>query len=108
MFEYVLIEGLNDSKDNAEELSILLEGMLCFVNLIPYNGGLPLKAPTCRRSPLLKKSLKKTGSRLPGDTGSERTSILHADSLSMVFDFPGAFYLLRIRYLTFSQLLPVS
>ena len=61
MFEYVLIEGLNDSKDNAEELSILLEGMLCFVNLIPYNGGLPLKAPTVQKISAFKKVLEKNG-----------------------------------------------
>ncbi len=36
-FEYALIEGVNDSKDNALELAGLLKGMLCHVNLIPVN-----------------------------------------------------------------------
>jgi 23S rRNA (adenine2503-C2)-methyltransferase len=61
MIEYVLIEGLNDSENNAEELSLLLKGMLCFVNLIPYNGDLPLKAPTAQKISAFKKVLEKNG-----------------------------------------------
>lgn len=36
-FEYSLINGVNDRKEDAEELSRLLSGMLCHVNLIPVN-----------------------------------------------------------------------
>jgi len=36
-FEYALISGVNDSKENAEELASRLRGMLCHVNLIPVN-----------------------------------------------------------------------
>lgn len=36
-FEYVLIDGLNDSIEQAKELSSLLKNMLCHVNLIPLN-----------------------------------------------------------------------
>ena len=36
-FEYALINGLNDSQKDAQELSELLKGMLCHVNLIPIN-----------------------------------------------------------------------
>ncbi len=36
-FEYVLIEGINDRDFHAKELSNLLKGMLCYVNLIPVN-----------------------------------------------------------------------
>lgn len=36
-FEYSLIRGLNDSTDCARQLSVLLKGMLCNVNLIPIN-----------------------------------------------------------------------
>lgn len=36
-FEYVLIEGVNDSREHAERLADLLQGMLCHVNLIPMN-----------------------------------------------------------------------
>jgi 23S rRNA (adenine2503-C2)-methyltransferase len=36
-FEYSLIDGVNDSDDNAKELSQRLKGLLCHVNLIPIN-----------------------------------------------------------------------
>lgn len=36
-FEYALVDDLNDKKVHAEELSTLLKGMLCHVNLIPIN-----------------------------------------------------------------------
>ncbi len=37
-FEYALINGLNDSAENAIQLSRRLKGMLCHVNLIPLNS----------------------------------------------------------------------
>ena len=36
-FEYSLIDGVNNSLENADELSRLVSGMLCHVNLIPVN-----------------------------------------------------------------------
>jgi 23S rRNA (adenine2503-C2)-methyltransferase len=36
-FEYVLINGVNDQPQQAEELAALLSGMLCHVNLIGLN-----------------------------------------------------------------------
>ena len=36
-FEYVLLEGINDSVECAIELSNLVKGMNCYINLIPYN-----------------------------------------------------------------------
>lgn len=36
-FEYALIEGVNDSKEDAYELAKRLKGLLCHVNLIPVN-----------------------------------------------------------------------
>ena len=36
-FEYALIRGVNDDGAHAKELSGLLKGMLCYVNLIPVN-----------------------------------------------------------------------
>lgn len=46
-YEYTLIEGINDKPEHAEELSVLLRGQQCTVNLIPYNPvpGLRLKRP---------------------------------------------------------------
>jgi len=37
-FEYALIDGVNDSTDNATELAHRIKGMLCHVNLIPVNS----------------------------------------------------------------------
>ncbi len=36
-FEYVMLKDVNDSIECANELSHLLKGMNCYVNLIPYN-----------------------------------------------------------------------
>ena len=36
-FEYILLNGVNDTKECAIELSKLLKGINCYVNLIPYN-----------------------------------------------------------------------
>ena len=36
-FEYALVDGVNDSKEDALHLAKLLHGMLCHVNLIPVN-----------------------------------------------------------------------
>ena len=36
-FEYIMLDGVNDSKENALELVKLLRGFNCYVNLIPYN-----------------------------------------------------------------------
>ena len=36
-FEYILLDGINDMDECAVELSKLLRGMNCYVNLIPYN-----------------------------------------------------------------------
>jgi len=45
MFEYIMIGGINDGADQAKELAALLKGILCFVNLIPFNGIGELKPP---------------------------------------------------------------
>ena len=36
-FEYIMLDGVNDSVDNAIELVHLLKGINSYVNLIPYN-----------------------------------------------------------------------
>lgn len=45
-FEYALIEGVNDSDDNACELAKILRGIMCHVNLIPAN---PIKENTFKK-----------------------------------------------------------
>ena len=60
-FEYTMLEGINDHPDHAHELSHLLKGRQCTVNLIPYNpvSGLKLRRPS-------KKSIKQFRSVLFG------------------------------------------
>ena len=36
-FEYIMLQGVNDTDECANELVSLLKGMNCYVNLIPYN-----------------------------------------------------------------------
>ena len=50
-FEYVLLEGFNDSDGDARRVAELLRDMRAKVNLIPYNSGgeLPFRAPPFER-----------------------------------------------------------
>lgn len=36
-FEYIMLNGVNDSPECADKLAELLKGLKCYVNLIPYN-----------------------------------------------------------------------
>lgn len=47
-FEYVLLEGINDSPEDARRVSKLLKGLQCKINLIPFNEfpGSPYKRPS--------------------------------------------------------------
>lgn len=47
-FEYVLLEGVNDSPEDAIRVVKLLKGMCCKINLIPFNEfpGAPYKRPS--------------------------------------------------------------
>lgn len=38
-FEYIMIKGINDTKELALELITLIRGINCYVNLIPYNDN---------------------------------------------------------------------
>jgi 23S rRNA (adenine2503-C2)-methyltransferase len=46
-FEYSLVEGINDEEEHAKELSRLVKGLNCHVNLIPVN---PIKERNYRKS----------------------------------------------------------
>jgi 23S rRNA (adenine2503-C2)-methyltransferase len=50
-FEYVLLKGVNDSQRDAANVSELLKGIPCKINLIPYNKneGLPFEPPTAEQ-----------------------------------------------------------
>lgn len=37
-FEYLLLDGINDSKTNADEIRDLIKGLNAYINLIPYNS----------------------------------------------------------------------
>jgi 23S rRNA (adenine2503-C2)-methyltransferase len=47
-FEYIMLKGVNDSLECADELAKLIRGTLAYVNLIPYN---PVKEKPYERSP---------------------------------------------------------
>jgi 23S rRNA (adenine2503-C2)-methyltransferase len=46
-FEYCMLKGVNDTKDDAVRLAVLLKSINCHVNLIPFNPveGLGFKSP---------------------------------------------------------------
>lgn len=50
-FEYVLLNGINDSDEDARELIKILKGIICKINLIPFNEAqpLPYKPPSNER-----------------------------------------------------------
>jgi 23S rRNA (adenine2503-C2)-methyltransferase len=47
LIEYVMLQGVNDSPDDAERLVHLLDGLGCTVNLLPFNPfpGSPFRRP---------------------------------------------------------------
>ena len=51
MFEYIMLEGINDSDKDARTLARKLRKVPCKINLIPYNEspGLPYKSPSRNR-----------------------------------------------------------
>lgn len=62
-FEYILIEGINDSEHNARELAEMLKGILCHINLIPFNGviGKEFVATKRNKAAEFKENLKNMG-----------------------------------------------
>jgi len=58
-FEYLMLNGINDKLDHANELSILLKGFQCHVNLIQYN---PIEEVEFKQTPT--RILKSFQSRL--------------------------------------------
>jgi 23S rRNA (adenine2503-C2)-methyltransferase len=50
-FEYVMLAGVNDSREDAERLASLLDGVRSKVNLIPLNeaAGIPFARPSDER-----------------------------------------------------------
>ena len=52
--EYIMLSGINDSIDNAKELSNLLKGINCYVNLIPYNETENIEFKRTKNSQIMK------------------------------------------------------
>mgnify|MGYP001285940753 FL=1 len=49
--EYTLLKGVNDGFEHAKELALILRGLSCKINLIPFNpfSGSTFKPPSVRR-----------------------------------------------------------
>ena len=62
-FEYCLMDGVNDSPEQARALAVALEGMLCHVNLIPVNPTLDdsIRRPARTRTLAFQRELSARG-----------------------------------------------
>ncbi len=62
-FEWALINGVNDTPEQATRLAKLLKGLLCHVNAIPLNPthGYTGQATTPERARIFKKTLEQAG-----------------------------------------------
>jgi 23S rRNA (adenine2503-C2)-methyltransferase len=62
-FEYVLLAGINDSREHALELARLLAGRTALLNVIPYNpvAGLPYRTPTAAAQRTFRQTLESHG-----------------------------------------------
>ena len=62
-FEWALIKGVNDSTEQARSLAMLLQGLLCHVNVIPLNPthGYAGQATTHQRALAFKSELERHG-----------------------------------------------
>jgi len=63
MFEYLMIDGVNDSPLQAKELAKILKNIICFVNLISFNpvGHSKFKSSTGENIKKFKETLEKNG-----------------------------------------------
>ncbi|MGM9850473.1 MAG: 23S rRNA (adenine(2503)-C(2))-methyltransferase RlmN [Bacilli bacterium] len=53
-FEYIMLKDINDKEENAIELSRLLKGINCYVNLIPYNETSHIEYKKSEKEQILK------------------------------------------------------
>lgn len=53
-FEYIMLDNINDSTECAMELSKLLKGINCYVNLIPYNETENISFKRSKNSQIMK------------------------------------------------------
>ena len=60
-FEYILLDGINDSREQALQLAALLKNLNCYVNLIPYNSTDNSEFRRSRNADTFFDTLKKQG-----------------------------------------------
>jgi len=62
-FEWTMLEGVNDSDQDVDELCALLQGVRGYVNFIVYNpvDGLPFRAPSRERIVAMVRAVKSRG-----------------------------------------------
>lgn len=53
-FEYIMLDNINDTEECAKELSQLLKGINCYVNLIPYNETSHIKFKKSSKEKIMK------------------------------------------------------
>ena len=53
-FEYIMLKDVNDNEKCAKELSNLLKGLNCYVNLIPYNETSHIQFQKTKNSEIMK------------------------------------------------------
>ncbi len=53
-FEYIMLKDINDKVENAIELSKILKGINCYVNLIPYNETSHIEYKKSEKEQILK------------------------------------------------------
>ncbi len=62
-FEYVLLGGVNDAPEQAQQLAALLRGRAALLNVIPYNpvAGLPYRTPSSTAQRQFRETLEQAG-----------------------------------------------
>lgn len=88
-FEYAMIDGVNDSDQQADQLAALLKGMPSHVNLIPLNNVRESKLKPSKRVAAFQKRLeshgvtatvrRKLGGDIDASCGQLRRKTLHLD-----------------------------
>ena len=93
-YQWTLLEGVNDTKEEIEGIVRLLKGKYALINMIPYNSvdGLPFRRPsweraaeiarTLHRQGILTKLRNSAGQDVEGGCGQLRARHLQAESSS--------------------------
>ena len=77
-FEWALIEGVNDTPEQAQALAQLITGMLCHVNLIPLNPTRGYAGSASTRRRILAFRAKLDAARIPNSLRTRRGLDIHA------------------------------